>query len=103
MATPAVTVAFPGVLKRGWTRAYEAGRASYVDIASTVRATGMKVVCRLAAAEARTATKSRMPRPGPMTGPASAAKTLSELSGSARPGPVVPEPTAIWAATAVAR
>lgn len=38
-----------------------------------------------------------------MIGPTSAAKTLSEVSGLARPRPVVPEPTAIWAATPVAR
>ncbi|CAM5269189.1 hypothetical protein SGLAM104S_02551 [Streptomyces glaucescens] len=63
----------------------------------------MNVVCRLAAAEARTATKSRMPSAGPITGQASAAKTLSEVSGLARPSPLSPEPTTICAATPVAR
>ncbi|CAM5232512.1 hypothetical protein SCALM49S_05033 [Streptomyces californicus] len=63
----------------------------------------MNVVWRLAAAEASTARKSRTPSPGPMTGPARAAKTLSEVSGLARPSPDSPEPTAICAAMPVAR
>ncbi|MGX1504269.1 UNVERIFIED_CONTAM: hypothetical protein RKD43_002894 [Streptomyces graminofaciens] len=77
--------------------------ASYALIARAVRATGMKVVCRLAAADARTATKSRMPRPEPMIGSASTANTLSEVSGLPRPVPFSPMPAYICTAMATIR
>ncbi len=83
--------------------AKDRGSASYALIARTVRATGMKVVCRLAAAEARTATNSSTPRTVPITGSARAAKTLSEVSGLPSPGPLSPTPENICEATAVSR
>lgn len=72
-------------------------------MAKAVRATGMKVVCRLAAAEATTARKSRTPRPEPMIGSARTANTLSAVSGLPRPVPLSPMPAYICEAMAIIR
>src|SRR5918993_1431435 len=65
-------------------------------MASIVRAAGKNVVCKLAAALASTARNRKMAST-PSTGPASAAKTLSAVSGLPRPMPCLPMPANIWA------
>ena len=60
----------------------------------------MKVVCNEEAEEPSTARNSTSPTVPPSTGPASAAKTLSAVSGFPSPTPSVPTPANICAATA---
>ena len=72
-------------------------------IARIVRAAGMNVVCRLDAELASTARNSSRPSAPPSTGSASAAKTLSEVSGLPRPTPSSPAPAYICAAIVTSR
>ena len=72
-------------------------------MASSVRAGGRNVVCRLAALDASTARNSSSAAQRPSTGSASAPNTLSEVSSLPRPRPSVPTPAYIIAAMATSR
>jgi hypothetical protein len=68
-----------------------------------VRAGGRNVVWSDDAELATTARKSRNASPEPITGSASAAKTLAPVSSLPRPVPSSPTPAYIWTAIAVTR
>jgi hypothetical protein len=68
-----------------------------------VRAGGRKVVCSEDAELATTARKSRNASPEPITGSASAAKTLAPVSSLPRPVPSSPIPAYICTAMATTR